>query len=130
MSAAHEINQRIKSGAAMAKMARMIKSADLAVEPIVEVPGLGGHFANHSLEKDYEMKHPFISTFHPGIYGGMALGLLGNRMMAAGQNNMIAALAGGAVGNMAEAVHRYNFLQGAKEKLEAGESPVDKRYVF
>lgn len=130
MSLADDIQNMIARGAAMGKMASMIKSADLPVEPIVEVPAIGGHFANHALEKDYEMKHPFISTFHPGTYGGIALGLVGNRLLAKGQSDFVGALAGGAAGHMAEAVHRYNFLQEAKSKLEAGESPIDKRYAF
>lgn len=130
MSRRTDIENSIVRGAAMMKAASAIKSSSLPVEPIVEVPGIGGHYANHSLEKDYEMKHPFISTFHPGVYGGLALGVLGNRLIAKSQNDMLAALAGGVAGNMVEAAHRYGFLENARAKLEAGESPIDKRYVF
>jgi hypothetical protein len=100
-------------------------------EWIGEVQTPGGHFANHKLEQDYQMKHPFISTFHPGIYGSAALGAAIAKSVAnhvGPHPGLTGAVLGGMVGMTMEAAHRYSYLMDAKRKLESGKSPVDVRY--
>lgn len=100
-------------------------------EWIGEVQTPGGHFANHRLEVDYEMKHPFISQFHPAIYGGAGLGVAAARMVGSHLGphpGLTGAVLGGMAGMAVEAAHRYDYLTHAKFDLEAGKNPIDPRY--
>ena len=110
------------------KHASLTKEAISLIDPITEVPIPGGHYANHKLEQDYQMKHPFVSMFHPGIYGGAALGAIASKLIK--KKPVIGALAGGISGLAGEAVDRYRYLSDASSKLDRGENPTDQRYDF
>lgn len=100
-------------------------------EWIGEVQTPGSHFANHKLEVDYQMKHPLISTFHPGVYGGAALGAAVAKAVAnhvGPHPGLTGAVLGGMGGMMAEAAHRYLYLMDARAKMERGVNPVNPRY--
>lgn len=108
------------------KQASAIKEAVSLLDPITEVPIPGGHFASHKLEQDYQMKHPLISMFHPGIYGGAALGAVAGKLLKT--RPVVGALAGGIAGLAAESVDRYKYLSSAATQLERGENPTDQRF--
>jgi hypothetical protein len=123
----------------------MTKQAD-GFEWISEVPQPGGHFSSNKLEQDYQMKHPLMTTMHPVVYGGAALGAMAkvihhNRNLASHAIPHVAeelsvlkspAFAGAVMGGMAgmalEGLHRYHYLTRAKDQLESGNSPLDPRY--
>lgn len=146
MDKRNSVLQSAASAVAMNKLASTIKQAD-GFEFIGDVPMPGGHgFSNHKLEADYEMKHPEMKMFHPGIYGGA---LAGGLAASIAHGNAVAhhaapaatfmekvihhpgfggAVLGAAAGMGLEAIHRYHFLQDAKRKMEAGVNPLDPRY--
>ena len=110
------------------KQANAIKEAVSLIDPITEVPIPGGAFANPKLQQDYQIKHPLISMFHPGIYGGAALGAVAGKLLKT--RPVVGALAGGITGMAAEAADRYKYLSNAATQLERGENPTDQRYDF
>jgi len=115
------ITAAVLAGTACKQAAERIKSAS-GFEYIGEVPGMGGHFASHKLENDYQIKHPVISTLHPGIYGGAAIGA------ALSKSRLSGAVLGGTIGMAAEAGHRLNYLMRARQLLGQGKDPTDPRY--
>lgn len=118
------IVQSVQSGLAMKAASEQIKQA---FEYIGEVPMAGGHFASHRLEHDYQMKHPIISTMHPGVYAGAALGAAAMKYMA-NHGLLHGVVLGGTVGMLAEGAHRLHYLMDAKSKIERGIDPTNKRY--
>lgn len=116
----------IQSGLACKAAAERIKEA-VGFEYIGEVPMAGGHFASHRLEHDYQMKHPVISTMHPGVYGGAALGIAASKYLA-NHGMLHGAVIGGSIGMLAEGAHRLNYLMKARKKLERGINPTNARY--
>jgi hypothetical protein len=120
------------------------KKASIPFEAIAITPPVAGHFADHRFEHDYQFKHPAISTFHPGPYGGALAGAalaLAAKRFAGTRTGAIAgalasvaplhaAVAGGAVGLLAEGAHRAAYLMEARRKILAKQNPVDPRFTF
>lgn len=105
-----------------------------SLEMISMLPTIGGHFADHRFEQDYTMKHPFISTFHPGPYGGGLAGAAVGGFLAhkhLGSHPAVTGmLMGGAAGMVLEGLHRTKYLLDAKRQLLHNQNPIDSRYTF
>lgn len=104
------------------------------LEFISVLPSVGGHFADHRLEHDYTMKHPFVSTFHPGPYAGglagAAVGALLGKAHLGAHPAVTGMLAGGAVGLAAEGAHRAAYLLNAKRQILNKQNPIDSRFTL
>lgn len=120
--------QSLANAMALNKQASLVKQAFTPLDPIAEIPVPGGRFSSHKLEQDYQMKHPVISMFHPGIYGGAGIGALASRFMK--KKPMMGVAIGAAAGVMGEAIHRYQFLSSAKTKMDLGQNPINPSYDF
>lgn len=104
-----------------------------SLDMISMLPTIGGHFADHRLERDYTMRHPVIATFHPGPYaGGLAGAALGAALhkAAPGTGAGFGMLAGGTVGLLAEGAARAQYLLEARRKMLNRQNPIDTRFTF
>lgn len=110
------------------------KHAGNELEFISVLPTVGGHFADHRFEQDYTMKHPVISTFHPGTFAGGLAGAAVGAFLAhkhlGAHPGVTGMLAGGALGMAAEGIHRAQYLLEAKRQILNRQNPIDSRYTL
>jgi uncharacterized membrane protein len=123
-----EAERRIATGAYFAKVAARIKTASggpMGFAWIGDAPEIGRAYPNEKLEADFQMQHPIMSTLHPGVYGGAAVGGLAGYAARGLPGAAAGASIGLLAGSLGEGALRYRHLMNARERMLAGKNPVD-----